>query len=206
MCFKRQNGKILKRANIPPDNLSDMELGIKWRITNKHASLRLLFEIKILEDYVWESKLPSFFPLYRRENVSRIAGHPRPSTFGQEVAHGQMSIRRSGKSMIAKLVVEYGSLFKNKLKGMFKDMSVFKSLMEEFQSQSNSAPLGMDLYVRVFTTGLWPIQSSSPDVSLPAEAEQAFNVFAGNASLAVRTCLGAFRQRMKSGAWIMLNP
>ncbi|KAM7536540.1 hypothetical protein Aperf_G00000084493 [Anoplocephala perfoliata] len=81
--------------------------------------------------------------------------------------------------MIAKLVVEYGSLFKNKLEGIFKDISVSKSLNEEFLSQSNSAPLGMDLYVRVFTTGLWPIQSSSPDVSLPAEAEQAFNVFAG---------------------------
>ncbi|KAM7536888.1 hypothetical protein Aperf_G00000084489 [Anoplocephala perfoliata] len=82
-------------------------------------------------------------------------------------------------SMIAKLVVECGSPFKNKLEGVFNDMSVSKSLMKEFQSQSNSVPLGMDLYVRVLTTSLWPIQSSSSDVSLPAEAEQAFNVFSG---------------------------
>ncbi|VDO09138.1 unnamed protein product [Rodentolepis nana] len=81
------------------------------------------------------------------------------------------------KSMIAKLMAECGGLFTSKLEGMFKDMAVSSSLMEEFMARNEMPSLGLELYVRVLTIGLWPTQSSSPRVSLPAEAVHAFNVY-----------------------------
>lgn len=81
------------------------------------------------------------------------------------------------KSMIAKLMAECGGLFTSKLEGMFKDMAVSSSLMDEFLARNETPNLGLELYVRVLTIGLWPTQSSSPRVSLPAEAVHAFNVY-----------------------------
>nr|CDS25316.1 cullin 3 [Hymenolepis microstoma] len=81
------------------------------------------------------------------------------------------------KSMIAKLMAECGGLFTSKLEGMFKDMAVSSSLMDEFMARNETPSLGLELYVRVLTIGLWPTQSSSPRVSLPAEAVHAFNVY-----------------------------
>lgn len=81
------------------------------------------------------------------------------------------------KSMIAKLMAECGGLFTSKLEGMFKDMTVSKSLMEEFILTTANTPLNLDLYVRVLTIGLWPTQTTSPRVSLPADAVDAFNIY-----------------------------
>nr|CDS18270.1 cullin 3 [Echinococcus granulosus] len=81
------------------------------------------------------------------------------------------------KSMIAKLMAECGGLFTSKLEGMFKDMTVSKSLMEEFILTTANSPLNLDLYVRVLTIGLWPTQTTSPRVSLPADAVDAFSVY-----------------------------
>ncbi|VDL94555.1 unnamed protein product [Schistocephalus solidus] len=80
------------------------------------------------------------------------------------------------KSMISKLMAECGGVFTSKLEGMFKDMAVSKTLMEEFLQSTPVTP-SLDLYVRVLTTGLWPTQSVSPRVSLPEEAMAAFNVY-----------------------------
>uniref|UniRef100_A0A5K3EK04 CULLIN_2 domain-containing protein n=1 Tax=Mesocestoides corti TaxID=53468 RepID=A0A5K3EK04_MESCO len=81
------------------------------------------------------------------------------------------------KSMIAKLMAECGGVFTSKLEGMFKDMTVSKTLMEEFMQTVTGSPLNLDLYVRVLTIGLWPTQTTSPRVSLPSDAVDAFNAY-----------------------------
>lgn len=81
------------------------------------------------------------------------------------------------KSMISKLMAECGGVFTSKLEGMFKDMAVSKTLMEEFSQKIAESPLNLDLYVRVLTTGLWPTQAASPRISLPGDAVDAFNAY-----------------------------
>ncbi|KAI0215942.1 Cullin-3-A [Lamellibrachia satsuma] len=70
----------------------------------------------------------------------------------------------SEKNMISKLKTECGCQFTSKLEGMFKDMTVSNSTMEEFKShiaQTSTNLHGVDLFVRVLTTGFWPTQSAT---------------------------------------------
>ncbi|KAA3678761.1 cullin 3 [Paragonimus westermani] len=83
------------------------------------------------------------------------------------------------KNMISKLMAECGAVYTSKLEGMFKDMAVSKTLMDEFSVMlsSSNRSLGLDLYVRVLTTGLWPTQSIGCGEALPEEAASAFEVY-----------------------------
>ncbi|CAL8081710.1 unnamed protein product [Calicophoron daubneyi] len=83
------------------------------------------------------------------------------------------------KMMISKLMAECGAVYTSKLEGMFKDMAVSKTLMDEFNAMlvSTNRNLGLDLYVRVLTTGLWPTQTVASCEALPEEAAAAFEVY-----------------------------
>ncbi|CAH8649220.1 unnamed protein product [Heterobilharzia americana] len=83
------------------------------------------------------------------------------------------------KIMISKLMAECGAVYTSKLEGMFKDMAVSKTLMDEFNGvlSSSNHNLGIDLYVRVLTTGLWPTQIASSNEVLPEEADAVFKVY-----------------------------
>ncbi|XP_039280092.1 cullin-3 isoform X2 [Nilaparvata lugens] len=84
------------------------------------------------------------------------------------------------KNMISKLKTECGCQFTSKLEGMFKDMTVSNTIMEEFKEHvlSSGANLhGVDLSVRVLTTGFWPTQSSTPKCSIPSAPRNAFEAF-----------------------------
>lgn len=86
----------------------------------------------------------------------------------------------SEKNMISKLKTECGCQFTSKLEGMFKDMTLSNSMMDEFKNylaQSNKNMLGVDLCCRVLTTGFWPTQSVLPKCNLPATANFAFDTF-----------------------------
>ena len=73
--------------------------------------------------------------------------------------------------MISKLKSECGCQFTSKLEGMFKDMTLSNTVNDEFKSRldiADAAKLGgVDLYVRVLTTGFWPGQSAPQKVNLP---------------------------------------
>lgn len=59
---------------------------------------------------------------------------------------------------------ECGCQFTSKLEGMFKDMTLSNTVMEEFKNHvtSNNISLsGVDLTVRILTTGFWPTQVTS---------------------------------------------
>ncbi|XP_069367318.1 cullin-3-B-like [Paralichthys olivaceus] len=86
----------------------------------------------------------------------------------------------SEKNMISKLKTECGCQFTSRLEGMFKDLSISNTTMDEFRQhiQTTSASLsGVDLIVRVLTTIYWPTQSATPKCTIPPAPRHAFEVF-----------------------------
>nr|CAD7453726.1 unnamed protein product [Timema tahoe] len=81
----------------------------------------------------------------------------------------------SEKNMISKLKTECGCQFTSKLEGMFKDMTVSNTIMDEFKDHVLTSGVnlyGVDLSVRVLTTGFWPTQSAMPKCSIPTAPPQ----------------------------------
>lgn len=63
---------------------------------------------------------------------------------------------------------------------MFKDMTVSNTIMEEFKEHvvhTGVALAGVDLSVRVLTTGFWPTQSATPKCTIPNAPRCAFDAF-----------------------------
>lgn len=86
----------------------------------------------------------------------------------------------SEKNMISKLKTECGCQFTSKLEGMFKDMTVSNTIMEEFKgslTMSSVNMAGVDLVVRVLTTGFWPTPNANPRCNVPHTARTAFENF-----------------------------
>uniref|UniRef100_A0A8C4Q7Q7 Cullin 3b n=1 Tax=Eptatretus burgeri TaxID=7764 RepID=A0A8C4Q7Q7_EPTBU len=86
----------------------------------------------------------------------------------------------SEKNMISKLKTECGCQFTSKLEGMFKDMSISNTTMEEFRQHlqiTGTSLHGVDLTVRVLTTGYWPTQAATPKCNVPHASRHAFEVF-----------------------------
>lgn len=86
----------------------------------------------------------------------------------------------SEKMMISKLKSECGCQFTSKLEGMFKDMTLSNTVQEEFKTHLNNTNKnlkGVDLTVRVLTTGYWPGQNAPPSITLPRIPQDAFDVF-----------------------------
>lgn len=85
----------------------------------------------------------------------------------------------SEKNMISKLKTECGCQFTSKLEGMFKDMALSTTIQEEFKhycTEKRVMLYGVDLTVRVLTTGYWPTQTATP-INIPAEPRAAFEAF-----------------------------
>ncbi|XP_071553120.1 cullin-3-like [Temnothorax nylanderi] len=86
----------------------------------------------------------------------------------------------SEKNMISKLKTECGCQFTSKLKGMFKDITVSNTIMDEFKDHvltSGTNLHGVDISVQVLTTGFWPTQSTTPKCSMPTAPRDAFDAF-----------------------------
>ncbi|XP_068196243.1 cullin-3-like isoform X2 [Antennarius striatus] len=86
----------------------------------------------------------------------------------------------SEKNIISKLKTECGCQFTSKLEGMFRDMSISNATMDEFRQHihtTGASLSGVDLTVKVLTTGYWPIQSATPKCTIPATPSHAFEVF-----------------------------
>ncbi|XP_071582811.1 cullin-3-like isoform X2 [Temnothorax nylanderi] len=86
----------------------------------------------------------------------------------------------SEKNMISKLKTECGCQFTSKLKGMFKDITVSNTIMDEFKDHvltSGTNLHGVDISVRVLTTDFWPTQSATPKCSMPTAPRDAFDAF-----------------------------
>ncbi len=65
-------------------------------------------------------------------------------------------------------------------------MTVSNTIMEEFKEYVNTNQgvnlYGVDLSVRVLTTGFWPTQSATPKCTIPSAPRNAFDAFKRYAS------------------------
>lgn len=86
----------------------------------------------------------------------------------------------SEKNMISKLKTECGCQFTSKLEGMFKDIHLSNTTNEEFKNHVTERGInlcGVDLSVRVLTTGFWPTQSMPTKCNIPSAPRDAFEAF-----------------------------
>ncbi|XP_015788171.1 cullin-3 [Tetranychus urticae] len=86
----------------------------------------------------------------------------------------------SEKNMISKLKTECGCQFTSKLEGMFRDITVSTTMMDEFKTHVQSSRVnlaGVDLNVRILTTGFWPTQSTPSKCNIPLAPRNAFEAF-----------------------------
>ncbi|CAF3478564.1 unnamed protein product [Rotaria sp. Silwood1] len=84
------------------------------------------------------------------------------------------------KNMISRLKTECGCQFTCKLEGMFKDITLSNSTADDFRlhvSQKRLNLNGIDLFVRVLTTGFWPTQSTNHQCNLPTVVREAYQCF-----------------------------
>eukprot|EP00794_Sanderia_malayensis_P011098 gene11098-12267_t len=84
------------------------------------------------------------------------------------------------KNMISKLKTECGCQFTLKLEGMFKDMALSASSNEGFKNHIFNTQVdlhGVDLTVRVLTTGFWPTQIVNPTCNISHIPSQAYSCF-----------------------------
>ncbi|CAF0738060.1 unnamed protein product [Rotaria sordida] len=84
------------------------------------------------------------------------------------------------KNMISRLKTECGCQFTCKLEGMFKDITLSNSTADDFRlhvSQKRLNLNGIDLFVRVLTTGFWPTQNTNNQCNLPAAVRDAYQCF-----------------------------
>ena len=82
--------------------------------------------------------------------------------------------------MISKLKTECGCQFTSKLEGMFKDIHLSNTTNDEFKNHVADKDInlfGVDLSVRVLTTGFWPTQSMPTKCNMPAAPRDAFEAF-----------------------------
>lgn len=101
------------------------------------------------------------------------------------------------KNMISRLKTECGCQFTCKLEGMFKDISVSNTTVEDFRSHISQKRVsllvvkkstsfsckfkinmhGIDLTVRVLTTGFWPTSTTNTQCNLPPIVREAYQCF-----------------------------
>ena len=92
---------------------------------------------------------------------------------------GKLISSDAERNMIAKLKAECGYQFTSKLEGMFNDMQSSSDAMERFKEfllASRISMKGVDLNVRVLTTGNWPTPIV-PSCNLPEPITHACDVF-----------------------------
>lgn len=124
------------------------------------------------------------FPVFTRKGCFRTL---LQNTFGQKIAAEQIGlgwfgeeydIQAKGTQFESELIfpwdthtilpipqTECGCQFTSKLEGMFKDMTLSNTVMDEFKNHVNATEnslCGVDLTVRILTTGFWPTQVISP--------------------------------------------
>ncbi|KAJ0011656.1 hypothetical protein NQD34_012631 [Periophthalmus magnuspinnatus] len=136
--------------------------------------------VKGLTEQEVESILDKAMVLFRFMQEKDVFERYYKQHLGRRLLSNKSVSDDSEKNMISKLKTECGCQFTSKLEGMFRDMSISNTTMDEFRQhiQTTSASLsGVDLIVRVLTTGYWPTQSATPKCNIPPAPRHAFEVF-----------------------------
>jgi len=82
------------------------------------------------------------------------------------------------KAMLQKLRVECGNQFTNKLDGMFRDISLSETVVNDYREAMNGqrTPGGIDFYITILTKVHWPTVQV-PMCILPKAAKEAYDSF-----------------------------
>ncbi|KAH7968275.1 hypothetical protein HPB52_007308 [Rhipicephalus sanguineus] len=84
------------------------------------------------------------------------------------------------RTMVAKLRNECGCLFTSKMEAMFKDMHISSNMMKQFKEAVSSCRVdlhGVDINVRVLTTGFWPLAAATQQSNIPVAPWSAYQIF-----------------------------
>ncbi|KAL1422584.1 hypothetical protein MTO96_021992 [Rhipicephalus appendiculatus] len=84
------------------------------------------------------------------------------------------------RTLVAKLRKECGCLFTSKMEAMFKDMHISSNTMKQFKEAVSSCSVdlhGVDINVRVLTTGFWPLAAATQQSNIPVAPWSAYQVF-----------------------------
>ncbi|KAH6936139.1 hypothetical protein HPB50_013801 [Hyalomma asiaticum] len=84
------------------------------------------------------------------------------------------------RTMIAKLRKECGVLYTSKMEAMLKDVYISNNMVQEFKTAVASCRMnldGVDLNVRVLTTGFWPLAAATQPSNIAAAPWNAFLTF-----------------------------
>uniref|UniRef100_A0A8C5DG41 Cullin-3-like n=1 Tax=Gouania willdenowi TaxID=441366 RepID=A0A8C5DG41_GOUWI len=134
--------------------------------------------VKGLTEQEVESILDKAMVLFRFLQEKDVFERYYKQHLGRRLLSNKSVSDDSEKNMISKLKTECGCQFTSKLEGMFRDMSISNTTMDEFRQHTQSTSVsGVDLTVRVLTTGYWPTQSATPKCSIPPAPRHAFEVF-----------------------------
>lgn len=84
---------------------------------------------------------------------------------------GRSSSMDAELAMVQKLKTECGSGFTSKIEGMFRDIELSKDLLTSFAAREAPKAIldehGFDFGASVLTSGLWPAQPPSPEITFP---------------------------------------
>ncbi|KAG6879880.1 pre-tRNA nuclear export protein [Termitomyces sp. T32_za158] len=96
----------------------------------------------------------------------------------KRLLHGRSVSDDAERGMLAKLKVECGFQFTQKLEGMFNDMKISAETMEAYKTHlaRTTAP-EIDLSVIVMTSTFWPISQSIPSCNFTAEMVKTYKSF-----------------------------
>ncbi|KAK8762567.1 hypothetical protein V5799_026169 [Amblyomma americanum] len=84
------------------------------------------------------------------------------------------------KSLVLKLKTQCGCMYTSKFEIMFKDMYISKTMTEEFKAAVASSGIdlqGLDMRMRVLTTGFWPFPAAIQQSNIPAAPSGAYETF-----------------------------
>ncbi|XP_075877374.1 cullin-3-like isoform X2 [Nelusetta ayraudi] len=136
--------------------------------------------VKVLTEQEVESILDSTMVLFRFLQEKDVFQRFYKQHLGRRLLSNKTVSDDLEKNMISKLKAEMGFQFTSKMEGMFRDMSISNTTMDEFRQHVQTTVeslCGVDLTVRVLTTACWPTQSPTPTCNIPPAPSLAFEVF-----------------------------
>ncbi|GHJ85109.1 hypothetical protein NliqN6_1511 [Naganishia liquefaciens] len=100
------------------------------------------------------------------------------SHLAKRLLNGRSVSEDAERNMVAKLKVESGYSFTQKLEGMFNDMRLSSDMMKSFEKfQAKHDPLDLDFNVNVLTSTFWPGEGSATTCVFPPVFNRAIKSF-----------------------------
>ncbi|KAL4402510.1 Cul4-RING E3 ubiquitin ligase [Malassezia pachydermatis] len=130
-------------------------------------------------DTDWEHVLDKTMTVFRFVHEKDVFERYYKMHLTRRLLHNRSVSDDAERSMIAKLKVECGHGYVQKLQGMLNDMKLSEDVLSAFQSSSvlQASPLPLQMNVNVLTATYWPISSPTQSCVYPPVMQQACDVF-----------------------------